>query len=191
MDILFLDIAGVLYDHRSPELQRAAESAAVLAYPEADVTSVAFTRYLVQIYKVPLFNRAAIGNLNWFLNEHRNIRIVITSGWRIGRSPWSIAHILAAHEFSKYIIGKTSSKHDGTAVRTTLSHHYLDVDNMTRADEIQVWLNTNAYLVRKFVIFDDNDDGLSDRFKSQYVKVDDSVLLSVQNVRDAKECLSK
>lgn len=81
-----------------------------------------------------------VKNFNKIVEEIDDLKIVVSSSWRIGRSLEELIEILREKDVKGEIIDKTP---DMTAKF-----------DATRSNEIQAWLNGND--VDKFVILDDN-----------------------------------
>lgn len=103
------------------------------------------------------FSKQAISNLNWLCKQNHDIRIVVSSTWRIGTSVKELQDILVMGGFKhpKRVIGKTvrwfADKEGKRALKKEDIHQ-----SIYRGYEIQEWLNNNEW--RSFVILDDDSD---------------------------------
>lgn len=122
MKVLFLDIDGVFVTKKT-----------IRRYKELGVTG---TGRILDPVKVSLLDK---------IIRATDVKIVISSDWRIGKDLFTLQTIFAyaGSGFTHHFIGKT-----GTA------------DSRKRSDEIADWLSKNA--VSKAAILDDMGPGLDD-----------------------------
>lgn len=89
----------------------------------------------------------AVGHLNEII-EATGALVVVSSTWRLNRTPKQLQEILNKFGFIGCIIGKTPSM-----------HRDAEGKRLYRGDEIQYWLNDNKHIVvDSFVIIDDDSD---------------------------------
>jgi len=86
----------------------------------------------------------SMSNLNHIMDQCEDVRIVISSSWRVGRGIKELKRILAKNEF----------KHEDKVIGKTPNHSRLDV----RGVEIQEWIDKKFIEIDDFVILDDDED---------------------------------
>ena len=123
MKVLFLDIDGVLNSEQS-----------AIYYNRLNVENGGFNDFSCPI---------ARSNLHSILEELPDLKIVVSSTWRLGETLESMRGVLAQLALIKpdRVIGMTPSLRGGKV----------------RGDEIQAWLDANPG-VERFVIVDDDSD---------------------------------
>lgn len=110
------------------------------------------------------------------MQEVGEAAIVVSSNWRKGKSVEMLkGSVFAMHSFSKIIIDKTPEEIHEKDDKTGLSN---------RAGEIASWLEKHPE-VTNFVIFDDEDNNLSERFPENFVHVNIRKLLTDSDVDKA------
>lgn len=96
-----------------------------------------------------LYCPIAVSNLGWLLEELPDLKIVVSSSWRI-LLPW--------HELMRLLTEKALIPADRIIGKTDeLDYHE---SKLVRGDEIQKWLdeNTMKFGVESFAIIDDDSD---------------------------------
>ena len=161
MKILFLDIDGVLnskqafkfwHHHRD---QKRWENG-------------------LEHYKGTLFQYLAqefcpicLSNLEWIMREVEDLRIVVSSTWRLGKTVEMLKEIF---EFSPIIANAILDKTPR-------------LEDRIRGHEIQEWLDEQAFArIEKFVIVDDDSD--MDHLMDRLVKTDNNVGLDYNKARE-------
>lgn len=129
MKILFLDIDGVLNSHASADW----------ANRKFGKCNGGFNT------KDPKFCPISCSNLITLLEDYPDLKIVVSSTWRLGEKVENLASML--EKYAEIPTGRVISK-------TPVIH---DKD---RGDEIKMWLDLNSskYNIEKFVILDDDSD---------------------------------
>lgn len=169
MDVLFLDIDGVLNSTRS--LLHAEK--ATPTNPEVDflfgLSNTYYSGYPVSILTVDLLglDTACIKHLNLVI-EATGAQVVVSSSWRFCHNIVGLQKLLEYRGFKGELI-------DITPVN-------LVGPEKLRGHEIQAWLDLNPEADR-FVILDDDDD--MGHLKRYLVKVDKKVGLTEKNALEA------
>jgi HAD domain in Swiss Army Knife RNA repair proteins len=181
-DVVFLDIDGVLYDDsRTVDVETLAEISA--RHPELS------ERECYELAKVVSFGREAVKNLHWLLKRNRRKRrVVLCSAWRHRMTSTQLVELFSPYEFAFLMIGRTPSLKDPSGnyyLKIMCSRGKGDRKLLRRSDEIAFWLEYYSKSIRRFVILDDSDDGLSEDFPNQYVRVNPEKLLSKEDVERA------
>lgn len=136
MKVLFLDIDGVLNSAASAHLHH--------DYKKQS-SFVKFTEPNQQDFCSYDFCPVAVSNLYYILKEVPDLKVVVSSMWRLGRTIAELQSIFIYLGLpSDRIIDKTPLIND-------------DI-NGVRGEEIQEWLNKNP--VNKYAILDDDSDML-------------------------------
>lgn len=131
------------------------------------------------------FNENAINNLSQIIEtikEFATPKIVVSSNWRKTCTVRQLRKIFEKHHFSQYIVDKTPELGSRQIQRNKKlkrlkhkikgSRHNLVPDlpkPPTRAEEIKKWLDTRQKDTI-FVILDDNNDGLSEKFGEKFIQ---------------------
>ena len=158
--VIFLDIDGVLLDRTT------IDNTLTTMLKHVFGNRVSYTDNEKTVAKVRLFNFHALVNLDSLLEYNPNIRIVISSNWRFLDEAKMLRAYFGLYNFSSYITDRT-----GKAV--------------SRGIEISDWLAAHPE-IKRYVIFDDIDDGLSLHHKTHFIEVDRQQLLSADNINVAK-----
>ena len=151
MRIIFLDFDGVLNSHQSAQW-----------YFDQDKKEV-WTEYLGSAdkelvgYEKRLCFYACL-NLKTILDEYPDVRIVVSSTWRRGRSVEKLTEILRYHKV--FIEDKVISR--------------TPILNKERGYEIQQWLEENP-TIEDFVILDDDSDMVSYLDTPHFIQTDGKV----------------
>lgn len=173
--MIFLDIDGVVCGDTDDNdvLNKAKE-----LFPEAQYGK---TRWKIE-WKTAVshfFNRESLESLDTIIREiekTRNVSIVMSSAWRIGKNVEELKKTFSTHNFSKYIIAKTPEA-DGKNGHCAAK----DCKLQCRAAEIHGWLEQHSEVI-DYLILDDNDiDGhLSTNFGAKFVHINPSTLLTTK-----------
>lgn len=167
--IIFLDIDGVLYreptrdDFREERREKMVGMFGVLdRYWSFHYDSA--TAYY--------FNPNAVALLENFIHQatlRHNVGIVISSAWREGHTLEELRQIFSPWSFSEFIIDKTvPSSYSGYTKEERQGFLY---SFPLRGDQINHWLLNSTLPIEYFVIFDDQDSGLSHRFPNQFIQI--------------------
>jgi hypothetical protein len=178
--VIFLDLDGVLFSDR--ERERANRNPLPEAFQYADeqkkylvLNTNAYSNNYWSIVYAHHFSKEAIAQLMQFIRRIEIValpQIVISSKWRIDRSPEQLRTIyFKMHPFAPFIIDKTPDK-----IPNTVSSR--------RAEEIQYWIDHSSN-IEHYVIFDDEDDGLGKKFGQKFIPIDSRKLLSKDNTEKA------
>lgn len=119
--------------------------------------------------------------------ELSGARVVLSSAWRHYYTDEQIESFLSYHDLDIEILDRTPVLDQWPKVMGI----YVDPGESrtgTRGEEIQKWLSENP--VDSFVIFDDNDHGISDLFADRFCQTDEMVGLSDSDCERAIEILS-
>ena len=109
-----------------------------------------FSGFLEERENIHAIDPVCVHRLNRIIDA-TDAQVVVSSTWRIFFNNQQLREILRDAGFKGQLIDTTID----------LGGH--------RGDEIRHWLN-NHLGVTSFVILDDNDDGISDHFKDQWVE---------------------
>lgn len=122
-------------------------------------------------------------NLNLLINKikkTRAVQIVLSSDWRNDGTLEEIREkMFAMHSFSPLIIGKTPPENSDKGAPEIISGYDFEkaakdlyhLKLTYRADQIEFWLRNHGFDLNTsdYVIFDDADLGLSERFPNNFV----------------------
>lgn len=136
MRVLFLDIDGVLNSAQSAELYYG-------FVQEAKSDFVTFKPNLAKDATSGEFCPIAVSNLNWILKSVPDLKIVVSSFWRWGRTVEGLQEIFTW-------LGLPSDR----IISTTPIIH-----SVARGVEILKWLELNPGITQYAVVDDDNDMG--------------------------------
>lgn len=185
MSIIFLDIDGVLMPDRFVNpLNRMIREKLVHLFGERSYTELEWR--IAQSY---FLSRPAIQNLESLIERLSRVApvgIVLSSAWRLDGTLEQIRDQMFVNEsFSRWIIDKIP---DDDWWRITKGEKPLSLRG--RAQQIEYWLleNVSTWDVSHFVILDDVDEGLSERFPGQFIRIDD--LLSEGDIEKVYEVLN-
>jgi HAD domain in Swiss Army Knife RNA repair proteins len=162
--VVFLDIDGVLF-HNAQDGSVGRKVCEL--FPGKDI----YTDFECDIAATHLFDKTALSHLEKLLLEEDAL-VVLSSSWKDGKSVSKLKRIFAACFFCNRIIDKTPG--EGYA---------------PRCDEIAEWLSEHPGITN-YVILDDRDEGLSQRFENNFVRVDIRKLLTGSDVEKAKKILA-
>ena len=158
--VLFLDIDGVLLDRTT------IDNTLTTMLKHIFGNKVSYTDDEKTTAEVRLFNSHTLSNLDSLLEHNPNIRIVISSNWRFLGEAKLLRSYFDLYNFSSYIVDRTGKASN-------------------RGSEISDWLAAHPE-IKRYIIFDDIDDGLSQHHKTQFIEVDRRQLLSADNINTAK-----
>lgn len=131
MKVIFLDFDGVLNSHQSAVFWHHRRS------QKSDL-----------IESCPI----ALSNVEELIRRIPDLKVVITSSWRLGEDLNGLKNLLESSEFiADAIIGSTESFSN------------------TRGDEIEKWLKEHPEVINYAILDDDND--MLDSQKNNFVKV--------------------
>jgi hypothetical protein len=185
--IIFLDIDGVLY--REPirdNFWQERHEKMVELFGQLDH----YRSFHYDSATAYYFDKKAVTLLNNFIdkiNLSYNVGLVISSAWREGRTLEEMYKIFSPWHFSKFIIDKTvSSAYGGYTIEELRNFSY---GYASRADQINHWLKHHSDInIGHFIIFDDQDSGISKRFPTQFIHVKNRCLSS-ENIEAAIKVL--
>jgi hypothetical protein len=86
----------------------------------------------------------SMSNLNHIMDQCEDVRVVISSSWRVGRGIKELKRILAKNGF----------KHEDKVIGKTPHRGVLNC----RGEEIQDWIDKKFVKIDDFVILDDDED---------------------------------
>ncbi len=186
--VIFLDIDGVLYreptrDHFWEERkEKMVEMFGKLDRYQAFHYDAATAYY---------FNQEAVKLLENFIDQinlQYNVGIVISSTWREGHTLEELRQIFSPWRFSEFIIDKTiPTAYEGYTKEERQKFRY---GFPLRADQINHWLIHSTLQIEHFVVFDDQDGDISNRFPNQFIYIK-TPYLSPQHIQAAMEILEK
>lgn len=156
MGILFLDIDGVLNHHpwfHSEERRKADEAARALWKGSLDDPEWRLAHSRAQL------DPACVARLN-VLVEATRCEVVVSSTWRMGKSPELLEELLRDRGFKHPILDTTPVLSD--------RHHTGKRNETHRGMEIECWLRQNRPDERHIAIVD--DDGDFGRLRSWWVR---------------------
>lgn len=185
--IIFLDIDGVLY--REPtydDFWKERREKMVRLFGKLD----RYGSFHYDAATAYYFNPNAVMLLEDFIHQthlQHNIGIVISSAWREGHKLEELRQIFSPWHFSEFIIDKTvPSAYEGYTKEERQEFLY---SFPLRADQINHWLLNSTLSIEHFVIFDDQDSGLSDRFPNQFIQIK-TPYLSSEHTQAATEIIN-
>ena len=120
-------------------------------------------------------SESAVVNLDRLIervSEVAEVVIILSSAWRINRTVDEIKNqIFKNWSFSKYIIDKTPDNF-WRSQSSLIALEKYGFELRSRDCQIDYWLRENKHLqIKNFVILDDCDEGLSERFPYNFVHV--------------------
>jgi hypothetical protein len=184
VEAIFLDVDGVLYDNGRPlepeVLDKYSSEHPLLS--ESQVHDYA---------RVELFGKDAVANLERLVFAKDNRVVVLCSAWRIRKTPAQLKKLFSRYRFSERVVGRTPSLRDDTAAAYGRYLRTTNFKTSKRAYEVKCWLARSEYFVESFVVLDDSDDGHSETYPSNYVRVNPDELLSEEDALAAEEILTR
>lgn len=165
---IFLDIDGVLMGAVSGDskVQKLHELFGIKDYSGLEY-DIATSYFLSELAVVNLDKLIAK------VSQVAHVVIVLSSAWRVNRTVDQIKNqVFVIWPFSKYIIDKTpdDSRWEDQISRVSLEKYGFEL--RSRDCQIDYWLHENSHLqVKSFVILDDYDECLSERFPRNFVHV--------------------
>ena len=150
MNIIFLDIDGVLNS--------------------SDFADKHYKETGKGLFMYDFLDPNAVNSMKNFLDNHPDIRIVISSSWRYGNVPKTISFFKenGMKPIADYVIGDTPRTHSGERgkeIKWFLEH--------VGTDEIGDMILDNDIKIDQYVIVDDEDYGMFDFQKEDHlVKID-------------------
>lgn len=176
--VIFLDIDGVLCRHDQDE--KIALKARELFKLSAETKP---TFHQLRAAATHFFDPEALNNLYNLIARTQmvaEVKIVISSSWRIDETVSSLRQLLSNHSFSNLIIDKTND------------YSKMDQNSHARAALIQEWLNEHPDVINFVIIDDYNDNGiLSLLFKDHFVFVNESLLLTRMEIDVASNLINQ
>lgn len=165
---IFLDIDGVLMGDVSGDskMRKLCDLFGVRDYTglEYDIATSYFLSELAVAHLDKLIEK---------VSQVAHVVIILSSAWRVNRTLDQIKNqIFVIWPFSKYIIDKTpdDSRWEDQISRVSLEKYGFEL--RSRACQIDYWLHENSHLqVKSFVVLDDYDECLSERFPHNFVHV--------------------
>lgn len=205
--IVFLGITGVLTLPRRKE-GRAQEIHAILRRlfkekqdSEAPDLIAGFTKLEWRIAASYCFSNQAVANLKKLVEKVAavaEVRFVLSSSARNDATLEEIQNLMfPQHFFSKFIIDKTpqedhvrENNQQKPLSPVALKKYGFDLKN--RGKQIDFWLREHADLnIAGYVILDNEDKGISQRFPTHFVKTDENTLFSESDIETAREILTR
>jgi hypothetical protein len=176
INIIFLDIDGVLVKVKRGALDNEKAYTEKSQYVEEKLGSKLTSLSIYDIGATLLFSPNAINNLRALCKNHE-AKIVITSQWRIKndreQSMEKLTSLFKLWDLENFILDVTP------------------YSLISRSEEIQQWLNETKYAIGSFVILDDEDRGLSQKFGERFICTKDSMLFLKKHYDQAAYVLKK
>ncbi len=114
-----------------------------------------------------------------------NVYIVISSAWRKNRTVDELITIFSSHEFSKYIVDKTTNDKLSFEENDCCAKHFQN-SYICRASQINKWLKSYKGYAG-YLVFDDKDSHLGINFKDKFISTnhDDKKILKPEDTEKA------
>jgi hypothetical protein len=196
---IFLDIDGVLIDRMSNDTSEKIRTSIKEIFSKKTNSSENFTELEWRIAAAHHFNQSPLENLNSLIikiQKTRPVHIILSSQWRNDGTLEEIRNqMFVQHPFSSIIIGKTPPR-DRERWAPEIKYGYsfeviakekYNLELRSRANQITFWLRDHELENADFVILDDYDDDLSQRFPDRFVYI--SSFLTGKEVDEALKIL--
>ena len=197
--LLFLDLDGVLIDRTNYKVHQRIYATLETMFGELKSDEQKYSELQWRIAASHHFLDEPLESLKTLINRVQKVRplhIILSSAWRNDGSTDEVKQVMfAQHAFSKLLVGKTPAQNDekwtpeienGQDFEIIAKEKYA-LSLASRAGQIDFWLREHAMENTDFVILDDCDDKLSDRFSNRFVFV--PFYLSPKEVDKALEIL--
>ncbi len=197
VSIIFLDVDGVLFSEISPSTK----AKIIKKINELfEKKGGGFTKMEWGIAQSHFFSKAAVGNLMKLIERVSKVSrvvIVISSSWKLAGTVEELRdRIFAIAPFSKLIIDKIPAndeqrKEKGETPLSPIAKQKYGFILEARGEQIDFWLRENydKVPIKSFVILDDQDDGISERYPHNFVSI--KQLLSEADVDKAYKILTE
>jgi hypothetical protein len=176
--VIFLDIDGVLMGDRcSSPLNEKIRNKVKELFEQKEGLNGGFTELEWRIAASHFFSKTAVANLENLIekvSKVAQVAIVISSAWREDGTVEDLRErMFATCSFSRFIIDKTPDYHYGRNDLSLVSEEKYGFDLSTRGRQIDYWLRENheKLNIKSFVIFDDVDEEISERYPHHFVEV--------------------
>ena len=188
--LIFLDIDGVLIDPSKPSTSAKIHATLKEKFSKKPGSHL-YSSLTLRAATAYHFDPDAIKNLEDLIEriqKVRPVRIILSSSWREDGTLAEIRENMFANcSFADIIVGKTPSYDAEFKNGHRETDYNLSLHN--RVGQIKYWLLDHQMGECPFVIFDDEDNNISEYFPNHFVHVKNGHFLSKANINSALQIL--
>lgn len=201
LSVIFLDIDGVLIGARDLDpLSTRIRQKLVELFGLKEESYRGYTELQWRIAASHFLDECAVENLEKLIqrvNEVSSVAIVLSSAWRLDGTTDEIKNqMFKGASFAPFIIDKTPDedwwrRRNGEEELSPVALKKYGFPLRTRGSEINYWLleNREKWNIQNFVILDDVDYGISERYPDHFVEV--CRMLSEEDAEKAYDILTR